>query len=70
MDVIEFIEEIYGIELLRCQKELLRRYADLPEGSKIDMGRDGPILLDKDGKRIMRKKSIVIPVIKKERRMI
>lgn len=51
MDVVEFIEEIYGIKLLKCQKKkkLLRRYADLPEGSQIDMGRDGPILLDKDG---------------------
>ena len=63
MDFVEFIEEIYGIELLQYQKELLRRYADLPEGSRIAMGRDGPILLDKDGKRITRKKSIVIPVI-------
>ena len=28
MDAVEFIEEIYGIELLQCQKELLRRYAE------------------------------------------
>lgn len=63
MYFVEFIEEVYGIELLQYQKELLRRYADLPKGSRIVMGRDGPILLDKDRKRIMRKKSIMIQVI-------
>lgn len=63
MDFVEFIEEVYCIELLQYQKELLRRYADLPKGSRIVIGRDGPILLDKDGKRIMRKKSIMIQVI-------
>lgn len=49
MYFVEFIEEVYGIELLQYQKELLRRYADLPKGSRIVIGRDGPILLDKNG---------------------
>ena len=34
MDFVEFIEDVYGIELLR-------RYANLPKGSRIVIGRDG-----------------------------
>lgn len=63
MDIVEFVEKVYGIELFECQKELLRLYADLPEGSQIVMGRNGPILLDKDGKRITIKKRIVMPLV-------
>lgn len=50
------MEKIYGIELLECQKELIRSVARLPEGSRIVMGRKGPILLDKDGKLITKRK--------------
>lgn len=55
-DIVEFVEKIYGIELLGCQKELIRSVARLPEGSRIVMGRKGPILLDKDGKLITKRK--------------
>lgn len=49
MDVVEFVEKIIGLELLESQKKLLRLYSKLPKGSRIVMGRRGPILLDKDG---------------------
>ena len=62
-DIVEFVEKIYGIELLECQKELIRSIARLPEGSKIVMGRKGPILLDKNGKLITKKERIIIPLI-------
>lgn len=55
MDIVEFVEKVYCIKLFEYQKELIRRISDLPEGSQIVMGRKGPILLDKDGKRITRK---------------
>lgn len=56
MDIIEFIEKVYGIELLDYQKETIKAFADLPEGSTIVMGRNGPVILDKDGKRIQPKR--------------
>lgn len=56
MGIIEFIEKIYGIELLDYQKEMIKAFADLPEGSTIVMGRNGPVILDKDGKRIRPKR--------------
>lgn len=56
MDIIEFIEKVYGIELLDYQKETSKAFADLPEGSIIVMGRNGPVILDKDGKRIRPKR--------------
>lgn len=54
MDICEFAEKVYGVELLEHQKQLLKRFAALPEGSTIVMGRKGPILLDKDGHIISR----------------
>lgn len=56
MDIIEFIEKVYGIELWDYQKETIKAVADLPEGSTIVMGRNGPVILDKDGKRIRPKR--------------
>lgn len=50
MDVLEYVEKIYGIELLEYQKQQLKLLETLPEGSRIVMGRKGPIVLDKDGK--------------------
>lgn len=49
MDIVEFAERVIGVELLEYQRQLLRTFAALPEGSRIVMGRRGPILLDKDG---------------------
>lgn len=54
MDICEFAEKVCNIKLLEYQKEMLKRYADLPKGSTIVMGRKGPILLDKDGNVISR----------------
>lgn len=62
-DIVEFVEKVYGIKLLEYQKELIRSIARLPEGSRIVMGRKGPILLDKDGKLITKKERIIIPII-------
>ena len=56
MDIIEFIEKVYGIELWDYQKETIKAVADLLEGSTIVMGRNGPVILDKDGKRIRPKR--------------
>lgn len=56
MDIIEFIEKVYGIELWDYQKETIKAVADLPKGSTIVMGRNGPVILDKDGKRIRPKR--------------
>lgn len=56
MDIIEFIKKVYGIELLDYQKETIKAFADLPKGSTIVMGRNGPVILDKDGKRIRPKR--------------
>lgn len=50
MDIVEFAERVFGVELLEYQKQLLRTFAALPEGSRIVMGRRGPVLIDKDGK--------------------
>lgn len=52
MDIVEFIEEILGIKLLDFQKETIKVFANLPEGFHVVMGRNGPYILDKDGKRI------------------
>lgn len=61
-DIVEFVEKVYGIKLLEYQKELIRSIARLPEGSRIVMGRKGPILLDKNGKLITKKERIIIPI--------
>ena len=63
MDIIEFIEKVYGIELWDYQKETIKAVADLPEGSTIVMGRNGPVILDKDGKRI-RPKGKETPILR------
>ena len=52
MDIIEFIEKLYDLKLSAYQKEYIRFVSDLPEGSVIAMGRYGPMILTKDGKRI------------------
>ena len=62
MDIIEFVEKVSGLKLLDCQKELVKSYADLPEGSTIVMGRRGPILMDKDGKIIRRVKNGIFDI--------
>lgn len=54
MDICEFAEKVYGVKLLEYHKQLLKQFADLPEGSTIVMGRKGLILLDKDGRVISR----------------
>ena len=48
-DVVEFAEKILGLELLEYQKYLLRLYSTLPYGTKVVMGRSGPIILDESG---------------------
>lgn len=50
LDIVEFVEKVCGVKLMEHQKELLRSYADLPEGSTIVMGKHGPIIMDKDGR--------------------
>lgn len=50
MNIAEFAEKVSGLQLCDYQKEMLKRLAVLPEGSRIVMSRKGPILLDKDGK--------------------
>lgn len=35
MDIVEFAEKELGIELLDYQKELLRKIASLPKGSRV-----------------------------------
>ncbi len=57
IDICEFVEKVYGIELLPYQKKMLKSFTDLPEGSTIVMGRKGPVFLDKDGKMIERRRN-------------
>ena len=48
MDVIEYLEKIYGIELFECQEQLVKQLADLPEGSQIVMGKNRPVVIKGD----------------------
>lgn len=54
LDIVEFVEKVCGAKLMEYQKELIKSYADLPEGSTIVMGKHGPIIMDKDGRVICR----------------
>lgn len=54
MDIVEFAEQIIGVELLEHQKRLLKAVSALPKGSRVVMGRHGPVLLDKHGNVIKR----------------
>jgi hypothetical protein len=50
MDIVEFAENVCGIELLECQKEFLRKMNELRSEGKIYLihGRRGPyIYVDK-----------------------
>ena len=50
MDIVEFVEKFYGVEMYECQKELLRRMDELRhEGGVYFLhGRKGPfIYIDK-----------------------
>lgn len=52
MTAADFIEKLLGIQMMPYQKEMVNFYANLPEGAQVVMGRKGPIVLDKDGKRL------------------
>ena len=45
MDIVEFAERVLGIELLECQKEILRGVEKLPRDTKLVMGRRGLIIM-------------------------
>lgn len=50
MDIVEFAEKFYGVELYECQKELLRRMDELRHEGRVYFlhGRKGPfIYIDK-----------------------
>lgn len=52
MDIVEYVEKVCVVELLTCQKEMLRTFSKIPEDAVIVMGLRGPIILDKNGKKI------------------
>ena len=52
IDLIMFVEKLLGINLTVYQKEILKLYASLPKDSCIVMGRNGPLILDSNSKRI------------------
>ena len=52
IDLITFVEKVSGIKLTVYQKEMLKFYASLPKDSCIVMGRNSPMILDSNGKRV------------------
>lgn len=53
MNIVEFVETAYDLKLTEYQKALLNFYSSLPEGSTVVMSRKGPILIDKNGIKII-----------------
>ena len=43
MDIVEYAEKVFGIELLEYQKILLRKLSLLPKDSRLIYGVDGRI---------------------------
>lgn len=52
MDLITFVEKVLGINRTFYQKGMLKLYSSLSKDSCIVMGRNGPMILDSNGKMV------------------